>query len=66
MLVVKNLLAMQEKQFQSLGREDTPEKEIATHFSICTWEIPWTESLVGLKSIGSQRVAHDRGDLAHK
>ena len=48
MLVVKSLLAMQEKQFQSLGREDTLEKEIATHFSIRTWEIPWTESLVGL------------------
>ena len=44
--MVKNLLAMQEKQFQSLGGEDPLEKEI-THFSIRTWEIPWTESLVG-------------------
>ena len=38
---------MQEKQFQSMGLEDPLEKEIASHFSICTWEIPWTESLVG-------------------
>ena len=33
--MVKNLLAMQEKQFQSMGLEDLLEKEIASHFSIC-------------------------------
>ena len=27
----------------SLGWEDPLEKEIATHPSICAWEIPWTE-----------------------
>ena len=26
-----------------LGREDSLEKEMATHFSILAWEIPWTE-----------------------
>ena len=28
---------------QSLGQEDTLEKEIATHASILAWEIPRTE-----------------------
>jgi len=23
--------------------EDPPEKEMATHFSILAWKIPWTE-----------------------
>ena len=27
----------------SLDREDPLEGEIATHFSILAWEIPWTE-----------------------
>ena len=35
------------------------EKEMATHFSILTWEIPWTEKPGGLQSKGSQRVRHD-------
>ena len=34
---------MQETQFQSVGREDPLEKEMATHSSIFAWEIPWTE-----------------------
>ena len=37
---------MQEMQgtwVQSLAQEDPLEKETATHFSIVTWEIPWTE-----------------------
>ena len=36
-------LPMQEMQFWSLGWEDPPEKEMATHSSILAWEIPWTE-----------------------
>ena len=32
-------------QLQSLGWDDPPEKETATHFSILAWEIPWTEEL---------------------
>ena len=27
----------------SLDREDPLEGEVATHFSILAWEIPWTE-----------------------
>ena len=40
---VKNLLAVQETQVRSLGREDPLEKEMATHSSILAWTIPWTE-----------------------
>ena len=35
------------------------EKETATHSSIHTWKIPWTEEPGGLQSMGSQRVGHD-------
>ena len=45
---VKNLPAMQETQIQSLGQEDSLEKEVATHSSILAWEIPWTEESGGL------------------
>ena len=49
---VKNLPAMQETQFQSLGWEDLLEKKMATHFSILAWEIPWTEEPGGLQIHG--------------
>ena len=29
------------------------------------WRIPWTAEPGGLQSIGSQRIGHDRNDLAH-
>ena len=57
--VVKNPPAMQEMEVQSLGWEDTLEKEMATHSSILVWEIPWTEEPDGLQFMGSQRVRHD-------
>ena len=47
------------RQFLSLGWEDPLEEEMATHSSIPAWEIPWTEELGGLQSMGSQRVRHD-------
>ena len=56
---VKNLLAMQEIQVQSLGWEDPLEKGIITHSSILSWTIPWTEGLGGLQSMGLQIVRHD-------
>ena len=37
---VKNLLAMQETQIRSLGREDPLVEEMATHSSILAWRIP--------------------------
>ena len=40
--LVKNLPAMQETWFQSLGWEDPLEKGKATHSSILAWRIPWT------------------------
>ena len=45
---VKNLPPMQETWVWSLGLEDSLEKGMATHSSILTWEIPWTEELGGL------------------
>ena len=41
--MVKNLAAMQEIWVWSLGWEDPPEKGMATHSSILTWKILWTE-----------------------
>jgi len=32
---------------------------MATQSSILAWRIPWTEDLVGLQSMASQRVEHD-------
>ena len=50
---------MKEMQVGSLAWEDSLEKEMATHSSILTWEIPWTEDLGRLQSMGSQRVRHN-------
>ena len=49
---------MQEMLVWTLGWEDPPEKEMATHSSILTWEIPWTEEPGWLQSTGMQRVGH--------
>ena len=46
--------AMQETRVWPLGGEDPLEKEMAAHFSIIAWRIPWTEELGGLQSMGSQ------------
>ena len=51
---VKNLPAMQETWVQSLGREDSLEKEMATHSGILAWRIPWTEEPGRLQSMGLQ------------
>ena len=56
---VKNSPAVQETQVQSLGWEDPPEKEMATHSSILAWKILWTEEPGGLLSMGSHTVRHD-------
>ena len=41
--MVKNLPEMPETQVQFLGWEDVLEEDMATHSSILTWKIPWTE-----------------------
>ena len=58
-LVVKNPPAKQETWIWSLGWEDPLEKEMATHYNILVWRIPWTEEPGQLQSMGSQRVGHD-------
>ena len=50
--MVKNLPAMQETGIQSLGKEDTLEKGMATHSSILAWGTPWIEEPGGLQSTG--------------
>ena len=56
---VEHLPAMQETQVQSLGWEDLPEKEMATHPSILDWKIPRTEEPGRVQFTGSQGVEHD-------
>ena len=58
----KNLPALQEIQetgVPSQGREDPLEEEMATHYSILAWKIPWTEESGRLQSMGSQRVGNN-------
>ena len=57
--MVKSLPAMQETWVQSLGWEDLLDKEMATHFSILVWKIPWTEEPGGLESTALQQVGLD-------
>ena len=42
-----------------LGQEDLLQKEMATHYSILAWKIPWTEDPGGLQFLGPQKVGHD-------
>ena len=56
---VKHLFEMWETRVQSLGQEDTLEKEMATHSSSLAWKIPWTKEPGRLQFMGSQRVGHD-------
>ena len=50
--MVKNLPAEPETLIQSLGWEDPLKKGMATHSSILTWRIPWTEEPGELQSMG--------------
>ena len=49
---VKHLPAMRETRVRSLGWEDPLVKEMATHSSILTCKIPWTEDPGRLQSMG--------------
>ena len=49
---LKHLPAMRGSWGQSLGWEDLPEKEMATHSSILAWKVPWTKEPGGLYSTG--------------
>ena len=57
--MVKNPPAMEKTQIRSLDQGDLLEKGMVTHSSILAWEIPWTEELGRLQSMGSQRVRYD-------
>ena len=50
---------MQEMWVQALHQEDPLEMEMATHFSILAWEIPWTEEPGGLQSMELQKSQHN-------
>ena len=41
------------------GSEDHLQKKMATHSSIPVWEIPRTEELGGLQSMGHKRIRHN-------
>ena len=56
---IKNMPAMWETWFQSLGQEDPLEESMATHPRILAWRIPWTEEPGGLQSMESQRAGHN-------
>ena len=43
--MVKHLPTVRETWVRSLGREDSLEKERATHSSTLAWKIPWTVEL---------------------
>ena len=46
-----------ETRVQSLGQEDPPEKEMASHSSILAWD--GQRSLAGYSPWGRRRVGHD-------
>ena len=56
---VKNLPAMQKIWVQSLGQEESLDKEMATHASILAWRIPWTEEPGELQSMGVTKSRYD-------
>ena len=57
--MVKNLLAVQETQVCSWGREDLLAEEMATNSSIFAWRILWTKEPDRLQSMRLQRVGHN-------
>ena len=59
---VKSLPVMQETQgtqVRSLDQEDPLEEEMATHFRILAWRIPWTKEPGKMQSMGLPRVRQD-------
>ena len=57
--MVKHLPAMWETWVQSLGQEDSLEKEMATHSSTLACKIPLTEEPGEFQCLRLQRVGHD-------
>ena len=46
--MIKNLPTIAGDWVRSLGWEEPPEKEMATHSSVLAWKILWTEESGGL------------------
>ena len=63
--MVKNLPAIWETWFRSLGQKYPLEKGMATHSSMLAWRFPWSEEPGGLQSMGLQKVRHDRATNTH-
>ena len=57
--MIKNLPAMREAWFQSLGWEDPWRRAWQPTPVFLSGESPWTEEPGGLQSMGSQRVGHN-------
>ena len=57
--MVKHLPVVQNTRVQSLGWEDTLEKEMAICYSSLAWKIPWIEGSSRLQSMGLQGAGHD-------
>ena len=57
--MVKNLPANAGDMGLISGLGRSLEKEMATHFSILAWEIPWTKEPGSLQSMQPQRVRHE-------
>ena len=64
--MVKNPTAMREPRVPSLGQKDPLEEGMATHSSILTWRIPWTEEPGGLQFMRSQRVGRELAIKQHE
>ena len=64
--VIKNpptIQEPQEMQALSLYHEDSREEGMATHSSILSWRIPWTEEPGRPHTTGPQRIRHNWNDL---
>ena len=62
---VKSLPAVPETQVQYLGQKDPLEKEMATHFSIHPWRIPWTEEPAGYSPCSHKESDRPEGLTLH-
>ena len=54
--LIKNPPKIWETWVESLGQEDSLEKEMATHSSILAWKIPWMEEPGRLQSMGLKEL----------
>ena len=56
---IKSLPAMWETQIQSLGQEDSLEKEVATHSSVLAWKNPMDRGVSWAVVHRVTRIQHD-------